>query len=162
MYNNYGAMPYYQPFIPQQRQPQESYPQSYQQGVQNFQHNPQNYPQGLQGKSVESVEVVKAMDIPLDGSISYFPLTDGTAIITKQLQQDGTSKIITYKSTEQPTQAKDQPKYITDKELKEALAAEPDTIKELKEEIKTLKRQIRDMTEDIKDIQKPRAKKGEE
>ena len=79
MYNNYGAMPYYQPFIPQQRQPQESYPQSYQQGVQNFQHNPQNYQQGLQGKSVESVEVVKAMDIPLDGSISYFPLTDGTA-----------------------------------------------------------------------------------
>ena len=162
MYNNYGAMPYYQPFIPQQRQPQESYPQNYQQGVQNFQHNPQSYQQGLQGKSVESVDVVKAMDIPLDGSISYFPLTDGTAIITKQLQQDGTSKIITYKSTEQPTQPKEQPKYVTEQEFQKALATEPDTIKELKEEIKTLKRQIRDMTEDIKDIQKPKSKKGDD
>ena len=36
----------------------------------------------LQGKSVESIDVVKAMDIPLDGSISYFPLTDGSAILS--------------------------------------------------------------------------------
>ena len=42
------------------------------------------------------MEVVKALDIPLDGSISYFPLTNGSAIITKQLQQDGTSKITIY------------------------------------------------------------------
>ena len=51
----------------------------------------------LQGKSVDSIEVVKAMDIPLDGSVSFFPLTDGSAIVTKQLQQDGTSKTIIYK-----------------------------------------------------------------
>ena len=54
---------------------------------------------GLQGKSVESIDVVKAMDIPLDGSVSYFPLTDGSAIVTKQLQMDGTSKIMVYKPT---------------------------------------------------------------
>ena len=53
---------------------------------------------GLQGKSVESIDVVKAMDIPLDGSVSYFPLTDGSAIVSKQLQQDGTSKTIIYKN----------------------------------------------------------------
>ena len=47
----------------------------------------------LNGKSVDSLDVVKAMDIPLDGSISYFPLTDGSAIVSKQLQNDGTSKI---------------------------------------------------------------------
>ena len=28
----------------------------------------------LQGKTVDSVDVVKAMDIPLDGSVSYFPI----------------------------------------------------------------------------------------
>ena len=41
------------------------------------------------------------MDIPLDGSISYFPLIDGSAIITKQVQNDGTSKIMIYKPTEE-------------------------------------------------------------
>lgn len=54
---------------------------------------------GLLGKSVDSVDVVKAIDIPLDGSVSYFPLTDGSAIVTKQLQLDGTSKIMVYKPT---------------------------------------------------------------
>ena len=58
-------------------------------------------PNGLLGKAVESVDVVKAMDIPLDGSISYFPLTDGSAIVSKQLQTDGTSKVIIYKPTEE-------------------------------------------------------------
>ena len=43
----------------------------------------QNTNIGLLGKLVDSVDVVKAIDIPLDGSISYFPLTNGTAIITK-------------------------------------------------------------------------------
>ena len=165
MYNNYGALPYYPQFIPptrnmqQQEQFQQAYPQTPQQ---TYAQNPQTYPQSLQGKSVESIEVVRAMDIPLDGSISYFPLTDGTAIITKQLQKDGTSKIVTYKSTEQPLPPKEDIKYVTDKELQEALSVEPDTVKELKEEIKTLKRQIRDIVEDVKDIQKPKSKKGDE
>ena len=52
---------------------------------------------GIQGKTIDNIEVVKAIDIPLDGSISYFPLADGSAIVSKQLQQDGTSKIIIYK-----------------------------------------------------------------
>lgn len=50
----------------------------------------------LQGKAVDSIDVVKAMDVPLDGSITYFPKADGTAIYTKQLQKDGTSKINIY------------------------------------------------------------------
>ena len=62
---------------------------------------PPNTNIGLQGKTVESIDVVKAMDIPLDGTISYFPLTDGSAIITKQVQNDGTSKIMIYKPTEE-------------------------------------------------------------
>ena len=58
----------------------------------------QNMAFGLQGKSVDNLEVVKSTDIPLDGSKSYFPLTDGSMIATKQLQSDGTSKIVIYNS----------------------------------------------------------------
>ena len=83
MYNNMYYQFYRGPFVqPQtyQPQPQPTY-------------QPQQ-PVGIQGKTVDSLEVVKAMDIPLDGSVSYFPLVDGSAIETKQLQQDGTSKTI--------------------------------------------------------------------
>lgn len=66
---------------------------------------------GLMGKVVDSADVVKVTDIPLDGSTSYFPLVDGSAILTKKLQVDGTSKIVVYKPVvEEP---KETPKYVT-------------------------------------------------
>ena len=93
MYNPYQQpMPQMQPMqqVQQPIQPmqQQPIPQPVSQPVQNI---------VLQGKSVDSIDVVKAMDIPLDGSVSYFPLADGTAIVTKQLQMDGTSKTVVYK-----------------------------------------------------------------
>lgn len=63
--------------------------------------SPMALPASLLGKVVDSIEVVKATDIPLDGSTSYFPLTDGSAIITKKLQSDGTSRTIIYKPLEE-------------------------------------------------------------
>lgn len=156
MYNPYQfANPYYMPnnrfqnpeqFQNQQIPQQQSYPQ-----------NPQSYPQpnvGLQGKLVDSIEVVKAIDIPLDGSTSYFALADGSAIATKQLQIDGTSKIVIYKPVT-PEQVKaETPKFVTADEVEEMLKQEPKEVKELKEEIKNLKRQIRDLTDDIKDCKR--------
>lgn len=94
-------MNYYQPFNPYFGQPMQRMPQM-EQPYTNYSQpvtGPQpiyKQPASLQGKSVDSVDVVKAMDIPLDGSISYFPLTDGSAIVSKQLQMDGTSKTIIY------------------------------------------------------------------
>ena len=108
---------------------------------------------GLQGKSVDSLDVVKAMDIPLDGSISYFPLVDGSAIVTKQLQQDGTSKTIIYRPTEdeKPEEPKKE-EYVTIKQFNETMKdLDGKQLKELKEEMKSLKRQFRDLSEDIKD-----------
>lgn len=108
---------------------------------------------GLQGKSVDSLDVVKAMDIPLDGSISYFPLVDGSAIVTKQLQQDGTSKTIIYRPTEdeKPEEPKKE-EYVTIKQFNETMKdLDGKQFKELKEEMKSLKRQFRDLSEDIKD-----------
>lgn len=105
--------------------------------------------QGLQGKSVDSIDVVKAMDIPLDGSISYFPLTDGTAIVTKQLQVDGSSKTIIYKPVENPVEEVKQPIYVTPEELESKI--KDFNLKEIKDEIKSLKREIRDIKDDIKE-----------
>lgn len=105
-----------------------------------------NKPIGLLGKSVDSVDVVKAMDIPLDGSISYFPLTDGSAIVTKQLQADGTSKTIIYKPVEE--EKKEAPNYITNEQLEKTL--KKIDITELQEEIKEIKKEIKDIKKEMK------------
>ena len=127
-------MPYYNPYqyyIPYQ-QPNTTY----------------NRPAMLQGKVVDSPEVVKAIDIPLDGSMSYFPMADGTAIFSKQLQQDGTSKLTLYK----PVEAGNEPKYITQSDINALLGDfNMKDIKDIKDEIKSLKKQIRNLTEDIEE-----------
>lgn len=158
---NFGYNPYYiPPYAPQMQRLQnleQQYPQFAQQPQQSYPQNPQSYPQasmGLQGKLVDSIDVVKAIDIPLDGSTSYFALTDGSAIVTKQLQSDGTSKTVVYKPIQDSEIKKETPKYITEKELQEMLKEEPKDIKEIKEEMKNMKRQLRDITEDLKDIKK--------
>jgi hypothetical protein len=159
---NYGM---YNPYAPQMQRLQnleQQYPQFAQQPQQSYPQNPQTYPQaslGLQGKSVDSIDVVKAMDIPLDGSVSYFPLTDGTAIVTKQLQADGTSKTTIYKPSVEPERVVEQPQYITEDKVIELINKEPQTVKELREEIKNLKRQLRDMTEDLKELREMKESK---
>ena len=109
----------------------------------------------LQGKVVDSLDVVKATDIPYDGSVSYFPLTDSSAIITKQLQTDGTSKIVIYKP-EIGNSENSTPKYITEQEFQEQLKEQikdvnGKDIRDIKEDIKTLKRKLEDVTDDLKD-----------
>lgn len=106
----------------------------------------------LYGKQVDSLEVVKAIDIPLDGSISYFPLANGSAIVTKQLQQDGTSKITIY----EPKTQKDDIKFATiedvDKRLEKLGFSEIDVLKEdlsdLKREFKEIKSKLKTKKED--------------
>ena len=152
--NNY--YPNYNQFYGQMQMPKMANAQPMQ-SVQPMQTMEQYQPQqiykqiGLQGKSVDSIDVVKAMDIPLDFSISYFPLTDGSAIVTKQLQTDGTSKTVVYKPIEDKEIA-NVPKYITkgdlDKEIKKVDNSS------IKDDIKTLKRKIEDLSEDLKDIKK--------
>ena len=106
---------------------------------------PQTTPQmGLLGKAVESIDVVKAMDIPLDGSISYFPLTDGTAIVSKQLQNDGTSKVTVYKPVEESK--KEAVRFATFEELQEAINdIDLSDIQDLKDELRDLKKQLKEL-----------------
>ena len=94
------------------------------QPMQNYQN--MNRYVNLQGRIVDSIDVVKGMEIPLDGSTSYYPLADGTAIVSKQLQSDGTSRMIVYKPMN--TQ---ETKYVTENDLKD-----------IREEIENLKKKV--------------------
>ena len=49
------------------------------------------------GKMVDSIDVVKATDIPMDGNSYYFPKADGTEVYCKQWLQNGTTRILTFK-----------------------------------------------------------------
>ena len=82
----------------------------------------------LLGKVVDGIDVVRGLDIPLDGSTSYFPLADGSAIATKQLQQDGTSRIIIYKPD---IKEKEEIRYVTESD-----------IKDIREELEELRKKI--------------------
>lgn len=137
MYNNYGFNPYY----PQQKfQPQDTIPQ--QPMLTNFQ-QPMQKIGGLLGKSVDNIDVVKATDIPLDGSISYFPLTDGSAIVSKQLQNDGTSKITIYKPTKEENNQAIQ--FATLEDIQDAISElDLSDIQDLKDDIKEIKKQIKE------------------
>lgn len=108
MYNQpYNFNPYMQAQYNRMEQPMNNY-QQMQSTVMSGQRPVMS---GLNGKIVESIDVVKAMDIPMDGSISYYPLSDGTSIVTKQLQMDGTSRIVTYKRLIE--EEKEDTRYIT-------------------------------------------------
>lgn len=140
-YPNFNNQFYGQPM--QSMQPQMQRIQTQEPQYQQFSQPQYKQPIGLQGKSVDSVDVVKAMDIPLDGSISYFPITDGSAIITKQLQQDGTSKTIIYKPI-QEEEVKNETKYITEEQLNNAIKKiDLSDIEDLKEELVEIKREIK-------------------
>ena len=141
----YGKTPYYmqQPMAPQYQPQTNDYMQNTQPTYQK--------PLGLQGKTVDNIEVVKATDIPLDGSISYFPLVDGSSIVTKQLMQDGTSRMIVYKPAETTPKAnttESKEIYVTEKQLEEKLKTFNN--EELKQEIEKLKKQIKDLTSNSK------------
>lgn len=137
MYNNYGYNPYY----PQQRfqnveQPnQQPIMPTYQQSMQLTK------PSYLLGKSVDNIDVVKATDIPLDGSISYFPLTDGSAIVSKQLLDNGSSKITIFKPVKEQNE---DVTYITRKDLEKALNdIDLSELDDIKQDIREIKKQLK-------------------
>lgn len=75
----------------------QSYQQSLQQPVQPAQMPMQNQQMNVVGKIVDSIEMVRSMDIPMDGGIYYFPKADGTEIFGKQWLPSGQTRILTFK-----------------------------------------------------------------
>lgn len=51
------------------------------------------------GKIVDSVDIVKATDIPMDGSMYYFPKADGSMVFGKQWLANGQTRILTFKAS---------------------------------------------------------------
>ena len=74
----------------------QNYQQSLQQPVVPTQMSGANQMSAL-GKMVDSIDVVKATDIPMDGNTYYFPKADGTEVYCKQWLQNGTTRILTFK-----------------------------------------------------------------
>lgn len=142
----YGNPYYFQPQN-QRIQPMEQQNQPYTSPLQNpMQNSPLQNRQFLNGKSVDSIDVVKAMDIPLDGSISYFPIADGSAIVTKQLQTDGTSKTIVYRPVNE--EKKDTPVYVTMPELEKTISElDFGDIEDIKDELKEVKKELKELKE---------------
>ena len=72
----------------------------------------QAQPIGLNGEVVDSIDVVKAKNVDMSGNVTFYPKSDMTEIYTKQLQADGTSRIVTYRAI--------QPESESQKEQKQA------------------------------------------
>lgn len=89
--------PQYNPYL-QRMENLQQFQQTLQQPIQN---NPNLSPAlnmlASLGKVVDSVDMVKVADIPMDGNMYYFPKADGTEIYTKQFGMDGKTRILTFK-----------------------------------------------------------------
>ena len=94
MNNNYQT-PTQNPYMDRMAQLQQ-YQQSLQQPIVPTQTPVSNQMSAL-GKMVDSIDVVKATDIPMDGNTYYFPKADGTEVYCKQWLQNGTTRILTFK-----------------------------------------------------------------
>lgn len=100
-------MPQYPNYLNTSFQPQTNYPQyGYQPMPMDRMAQLQHFQQSLQqpqmqmqplGKIVDSIDIVKATDIPMDGNLYYFPKADGTEIYAKQWLQNGQTRILTFK-----------------------------------------------------------------
>ena len=97
--------PNYMMYQPQQFNPYLQRMENLQQFQQSLQPQLQNNPNltpGLNmiaslGKVVESMDIVKVTDIPMDGNTYYFPKADGTEIYSKQFMPNGQTRILTFK-----------------------------------------------------------------
>jgi hypothetical protein len=72
-------------------QPLQSVPQ---QPIQQF---------GINGKVVPAVENITANDVPMDGSVAFFPKQDMTEIYAKSWNADGTIRTIVFKPVSSDT-----------------------------------------------------------
>lgn len=91
MNNNFGQ-PIQSPFMDRM-----NFMPQYQQNMQQPQVPSTNQPMNVMGKVVDSIDVVKAADVPMDGNMYYFPKADGTEIFGKQWLVNGQTRILTFK-----------------------------------------------------------------
>lgn len=93
--NNYGQM-MPNPYMDRMSQLQQ-YQQNLQQTMSPTQMSGTYQQMNIIGKIVDSIDVVKATDVPMDGNMYYFPKADGTEIFGKQWMPNGQTHILTFK-----------------------------------------------------------------
>lgn len=104
---NYMGERIMQPFVNPQYFNQYQQPQNYNPYMDRL-NNLQQFQQSLQptiqpqqftpmGKIVESIEMVRATDIPMDGNMYYFPTADGSSIFGKRWLANGQTQILAFK-----------------------------------------------------------------
>lgn len=101
---NYYQMPNYQNSYQQQMINMSNPYLDRMNQLQQFQQNLQGTQMSLPnnqfvplGKMVESEDIVRATDIPMDGNMYYFPKADGSMIFGKQWLANGTTRLIAFK-----------------------------------------------------------------
>lgn len=131
---NYGyQQPQFNPYM-QRMENLQQFQQTLQPQLQN---NP-NLTPGLNmlasiGKVVESMDIVKVTDIPMDGNIYYFPKADGTEIYSKQFMPNGQTRILTFKPI-----LEDNPNILSNEEEKSLYDALNSVLVGIQEDVRTL------------------------
>ena len=154
--NFYGQQQFIQPQFNPYLQRMENL-QQFQQAIQQ----PQIAPAQVQtvnqfptlGKMVESIDIVKATDIPIDGNIYYFPKADGTEIYSKTWLPNGQTRILTFKPI-----LEDNPNILSSDEeelkfntIEKVLGGIQNDIKTINEKIDKMNKSTRNKKEVVED-----------
>lgn len=93
--------PYQIPQANNYMQQYQTYQQAYNpmQNIQRFQQQqqPEQMQQGIFGKVVQSQDSIVANDVPMNGSVAFFPKSDLSEIFAKQWSADGTISTMVFK-----------------------------------------------------------------
>lgn len=93
----------YAPYNPYVNQPRIDANQNYAQTLQQVQPQMPVQNLGINGKVVPAVENITANDVPMDGSVAFFPKQDMTEIYAKSWNADGTIRTIVFKPVSSDT-----------------------------------------------------------
>lgn len=145
-------------YYAQYLQPQQPYVNPYLQRMENLQQfqqtlNPapvQNQFPAL-GKMVESIDMVKATDIPMDGSTYYFPKADGSMVFAKRWLPNGTTEVTSYKPYLEENEPK--PSNVSSEDIKTQFGAFCEVLEGIQNDLKVL-------NDKVDRISKPAKQKG--
>ena len=139
---NYQPMQQYNPYLQRMENLQQ-----FQQTLNPMPMQMQNQFPAL-GKIVESVDIVKVTDIPMDGNMYYFPKADGTEIYGKQFGMDGKTRILTFKPV-----LEDNPNNSPSEDIKTHFGAFSEVLEGIQNDLKVL-------NDKVDRISKPAKQKG--
>ena len=84
---------YYSQYAQQNRMPEQ---QNFNQNI-GIQAVPYQQNQGIAGKMIAELSQITANDVPMDGSVAFFPKQDLSEVYAKSWNADGTIRTVTYK-----------------------------------------------------------------